>query len=68
MKRAQADGKVVGRKAGTKIETKKAKEQKRVILKHSRDFGGSLTDAECIKQTDLSRNTFYKYKRELKSL
>ena len=66
VKRAQASGKTVGRKEGAKIETKKAKEQKKVILKHSKDFGGSLTDQECIKQTGLSRNTFYKYKRELR--
>lgn len=66
VKRAQAEGKTVGRKEGSKIETKKAAEQKKVILKHSKDFGGSLTDLECMKQTGLSRNTFYKYKRELK--
>lgn len=66
VKRAQASGKDVGRKSGAKVETRKAREQKQVILKHSRDFGGSLTDAECIRQTGLSRNTFYKYKRELR--
>lgn len=66
VKRAQAEGKTVGRKEGSKIETKKAAEQKKIILKHSKDFGGSLNDTECIKQTGLSRNTFYKYKRELK--
>lgn len=33
----------------------------------SKDFGGTLTDVECMKQTGLARNTFYKYKRELKA-
>jgi len=67
VKRAQASGKEVGRREGLKVETKKAKEQKKVILQHSRDFGGSLNDQECMKLTGLSRNTYYKYKRELKS-
>ena len=66
MKRAQASGKEVGRRKGSKIETKKAKEQKAVIITHSKEFGGSLNDGECIKLTGLSRNTYYKYKRELR--
>lgn len=66
VKRAQAAGKQVGRKDGSRIETKKAKEQKQVIKKHSKDFGGTLSDTECRTLTGLSRNTFYKYKRELK--
>lgn len=66
VRRAQAAGKQVGRKEGVKVETKKAKEQKAVILKHSKEFNGTLNDAECIKLTGLSRNTYYKYKRELK--
>lgn len=67
VKRAQATGKTVGRKKGAKIETKKAREQKKVILKHCQDFGGSLTDVDCIKLTGLSRNTYFKYKRELRA-
>lgn len=66
VRKAQAKGKQVGRATGAKVETKKAKKCKEIILKHSKDFGGSLNDTECIKQTGLSRNTFYKYKRELK--
>ena len=66
VKRAQAAGKQIGRKDGSRIETKKSKEQKQVILKHSKDFGGSLSDTECMQLTGLARNTFYKYKRELK--
>ena len=35
-------------------------------LKHSRDFGGGLDDGELMKLAGLARNTYYKYKRELK--
>ena len=66
VRKAQANGKQVGRTTGAKVVTRKAKEKKAVILKHSKDFGGSLNDAECISLTGLSRNTYYKYKRELK--
>jgi DNA invertase Pin-like site-specific DNA recombinase len=66
VRNAQAKGKIIGRKQGAKVETKKAQEKKKDILKHSVDFGGSLSDRECIELTGLSRNTFYKYKRELK--
>ena len=39
---------------------------KEIIKKHSKDFGGSLTDIEVQKLANISRNTFYKYKKELK--
>ena len=39
---------------------------KEVIKKHSKDFGGSLNDTECMSLTGLARNTFYKYKKELR--
>ena len=65
VRRAQAEGKPVGRAAGSTIETKKAREAKEVIRKHSRDFGGTLNDAECMKLAGVSRNSYYKYKREL---
>ena len=67
VRRAQAEGKQVGRLAGSKIETKKAKASKELIRKYSKDFGGSLSDAEVIKLTGLARNSYYKYKRELKT-
>ena len=63
---ARLAGKQIGKVKGDSWETKKSKEAKRVILKHSKDFGGSLGDAEMIKLTGLSRNTYYKYKRELR--
>lgn len=66
VRRAQAAGKQVGRAEGSKVETKKAKTAKAEIMKHSKDFHGTLTDPEVIRLTGISRNSYYKYKRELK--
>ena len=63
---ARLNGKQVGLTAGTKLTTKKSIEAKALISKHSIDFGGSLSDTEVITLTGLARNTYYKYKRELK--
>lgn len=64
---ARLNGKQIGQKLGNKLVTKKSIEAKEIIRKHSKDFGGSLNDEECMKQCGLSRNTFYKYKRELRA-
>ena len=66
VQKAQAAGKRVGMEAGRKLTTKKSIEAKEVIRKHSKDFGGTLNDKELMAMTGLARNTFYKYKRELK--
>ena len=63
---AKLAGKQIGRKRGSEIVTKKSLEKKQIILKHSKDFNGSLNDAEVMVLTGLARNTYYKYKRELK--
>ena len=55
-----------GRQKGSTIETRKAMEAKRVILLHSKDFGGSLGDADCMKLAGVSRNSFYKFKRQIR--
>jgi ACT domain-containing protein len=34
-------------------------------MKQSKSFGGTLNDPECQKLAGISRNSFYKYKREL---
>ena len=39
---------------------------KEIILKHSKDFDGTLNDEECRKLAEISRNTYYTYKKELK--
>ena len=62
---ARLNGKQIGRAKGTKIVTKKSLVAKETIRKHSRDFNGTLSDAEVMQLTGLSRNTYYKYKREL---
>lgn len=63
---ARLAGKQIGQKQGAKLVTKKSIEKKEVIKKHCKDFGGSLNDAECMELTGLARNTYYKYKREIK--
>lgn len=50
---------------GTKLTTKKSIEAKELILKHSKNFGGSLNDIELMKMLGISKPTYYKYKREL---
>ena len=64
---ARLNGKQIGQKPGAKLVTKKSIAAKEGIRKHSKDFGGSLNDVDCMKLTGLARNTYYKYKRELKS-
>lgn len=63
---ARLNGKQIGQVVGATYETQKARTAKNVILKHNKDFGGSLTDIETIKQAGISRKSFYKYKRELR--
>lgn len=63
---ARLNGKQIGGKTGAKLNVKKAAPAKAVILKHSKAFGGTLDDAECMKLAGLARNTYYKYKRELR--
>lgn len=63
---ARINGKQIGQVKGTKLTTKKSIAAKEVIQKHSKDFYGTLDDAEMMKLTGLSRNTYYKYKRELR--
>ena len=63
---ARLNGKQIGQKAGAKLKTKKSISAKEEIVKYSKDFSGTLADADVMKLTGLSRNTYYKYKRELK--
>lgn len=62
---ARLNGKQIGQEKGTKLTTKKSIKAKEQILRHSRDFQGSLNDVEAMKLIGLARNTYYKYKREL---
>ena len=63
---AKLNGKQIGRALGSKVETKKAKYAKEIIKKHSKYFGGSLTDKECIVLAKVHRETYYHYKKLLK--
>lgn len=63
---ARLNGKQIGRKKDATVITKKSIAAKAVIQKHSKDFNGSLNDVEVMKLTGLARNTYYKYKRELR--
>lgn len=62
---ARNKGKQIGIKKGQKLTTKKSIEAKEIIIKHNKDFSGALSDAETIKLCGISRNSFYKYKKEL---
>lgn len=62
---ARMKGKQIGRPGGRKYSTAKSRKAKDLIRKHSRSFGGNLQDAEVCKLAEISRNTLYKYKREL---
>lgn len=63
---ARLNGKQIGQQPGRRLHIKKADTAKALIQKHSRDFGGTLSDADCIKLIGIARNTYYKYKRELR--
>ena len=61
------NGKQLGRKRGERYISKKETKVKELILKNSKDFNGSNSDVEVIKLSNISKNTFYKYKKELRN-
>lgn len=63
---AKLNGKRIGTPKGTKLETKKSKEAKALIIKHCKDFDGTLTDIDCRKLIGIAKNTYFKYKKEIK--
>lgn len=63
---ARLSGKQIGQKQGAKLITKKSVESKEQIIKYSRDFDGTLSDLDCIKLLGISKNSYYKYKREIR--
>ena len=77
---ARINGKQIGQRKGNTLNIRKSEPIKKIIMEKSKDFKGTNTDAEVmaildkttIKISDkkevsahLSRNTYYKYKREL---
>lgn len=62
---ARLNGKQIGLVKGTKLTTKKSVIAKQQIVKYNKDFQGVLTNEETWKLVGISKNAFYKYKREL---
>lgn len=62
---ARNNGKQIGQKKGSKLTTRKSIVMKEKILKMARDFNGNMSDKEVIETLGLSRNTYFKYKREI---
>ena len=60
------NGVKIGITKDVKLTTKKSTDCKKIILKHSKDFGDSLTDIDVIKLCGCSRQSYYKYKAEIK--
>ena len=67
IREAKKNGKQIGGVKGVKLTTQKSIECKEIIKKHSRDFGGSLSDTDVLKLCGCNRNSYYKYKREIKT-
>ena len=63
---ARLNGKQIGGVKGSKYNVKKSQQAKELIKKYSKDFDGSLNDADVIKLVGVSRKTYYKYKKEVK--
>ena len=58
-------GKSYGRPKGSKSKSEKAKNAMNIIFENSRMFNGELTDKECIALADVSKSSYYRYKRTL---
>ena len=67
MREAKNKGAHIGLSKGTFLTTKKSLQCKAIIQKHSKDFGGSLEDPDVMKLCGCSRNSYYKYKKEIKT-
>ena len=67
IREAKKNGAQIGLSKGISLTTKKSLQCKAIIQKHSKDFGGSLEDPDVIKLCGCSRNSYYKYKKEIKN-
>lgn len=70
IREAKRKGKQIGRAEGTTVITKKSIEVKKLIRQYCKDFNGSLNDIDTMVQVrgklgSLSKNTYYKYKKEM---
>lgn len=64
---ARLNGKQIGQKKGATLNIKKKAPAMEQIKKYSKDFDGKLKDTEVMQLVGLARNTYYKYKAELKA-
>lgn len=64
---ATDQGKQVGLKKGTKLYKERSNEIKTQIKTLSKKFDGSFSDEEVMMRVGVSRGTFYKYVKEIKS-
>ena len=64
---AKLSGKHLGRRKNQRYISKKEKRCKDLILRNSKDFNGKNSDVEVIKISNISKNTYYKYKKELRN-
>ena len=67
IREAKRNGTQIGITKGSTLTTKKSINCKAIIQKHSKDFGGTLDDADVMKLCGCSRNSYYKYKGEIKT-
>lgn len=63
---ARLNGKQIGQTQGAKLKVKKKAPAMEQIRRLSKDFDGTLKDTEVMELVKLSRNTYYKYKAQLK--
>jgi DNA invertase Pin-like site-specific DNA recombinase len=63
---AKMEGQQIGQKKGIKLKVKKAAEAKKLIQIYSKDFLGNMSDVPLIKLCQCCRNSYYKYKKELR--
>lgn len=63
----KGDIKQIGTKKGDTFNIKKKQPCKDKIIELSKDFNGTLKDCDIIKILGIARNTYYKYKQEIKT-
>lgn len=66
IREANKKGTQIDLEKGTSLTTEKSIRCKEIIKKHALDFGGTLSDTEVMTLCKISRNSYYKYKKELK--
>lgn len=66
MREARKRGKQIGQPQGAKYNVKKSFAAKDIIRKHSKEFGGTLSDKQTMMLAGVSHNTYAKYKQELR--